>query len=79
VSEREEMARILVERFSPEELDPAYQAEVARQGFPAPEPVKSSTMVSFVDTDGYRSMSPLTFGEVADALLDAGYVRRADA
>lgn len=37
------------------------------------KPGKNSTLVSFVDTDGDRSLRPLTLGEIAAALDVAGY------
>lgn len=34
------------------------------------DPRDFSTMTVFLDTDGYNSMRPLTFGEIADALVE---------
>jgi len=39
------------------------------------DPGAESTLVSFVDTDGYRSLRPLTLGEIAACVDAAGYRR----
>lgn len=72
---RAELALTLVERFRPEHLDPACRAESERVGMTVPDPTEASAMVTFVDTDGCRSLRVLTFGEIADALLAAGWRR----
>lgn len=72
---RDEIIARLVEKFGPhplpEPLDgiggPRYPAD--RRYEVADE--DQSTMVIFPDTDGYNSMRPLTYGEIADALCDS--------
>lgn len=38
------------------------------------DPRSYSAMITFKAPDGYLSIAPLSFGEIADALADAGFV-----
>lgn len=71
---RDEIIGRLVEKFGPHPLPeppdgidgPLYPGE-RRYAVPDED---QSTMTVFLDTDGYNSMRPLTYGEIADALCD---------
>lgn len=41
------------------------------------DPRDASTFVFFTASDGNRSMRPLTYGEIANAIVDAGLVSEA--
>lgn len=75
VASRDELAHTLVAHLKPELHDPAYQQEMARHGFKVAADVDASTMVSFLAGDGHRSIRPLTYGEIVDALIATGLVR----
>jgi hypothetical protein len=71
--QREIIAELLARHFCPEYGDPAYVEEFERHGMKIPDPVDQSTMVSFIADDGHRSLSTLTFGDIADALVSHGW------
>lgn len=67
---REELAEALARKFAPEIFDETYQEALMEQGFPRRTAIMESSMVVFIDSDGQRSLRPLSFGEIADALLE---------
>lgn len=75
--DRDAAAKLLVKHFRPERSDPAWIAEFERSGMAAREPADETAMISFVDTDGYRSLRILTYGEIVDTLIAHGWGPRA--
>lgn len=58
---RDEIVDVLVKAY----VQPGYER------YAPPNPADHSTMIIFLDTDGYNSIRALTYGEIADTLVEA--------